>query len=375
MSRGLMASYLAAQRRSERDAAKRYKAMVAQQANLAKQSELARAEYDVQLQESYLETIVSLHRDAGTFWHWPQVAATPPPPRSAENEQTALRTLQEHLARPPQASHLREAAAQHALASHDPSFGDRILGKAATQRATLEAAVVAARAADEAEWRATYAAWEQRRALFESAVARAREQDTAAHGERHAQWEWLKNIAQGMLQRDIRYYSAVLEHLAPFDELEALGANVNLRVKEPWYVEAFVTVRDADIVPRNELKLLASGRLSTKEMQKAKYWAYYQDYVCSAALRVGREVFHLLPIEKAYVSVGTPMLDTATGHDAVQTVLSVELTREKLLGLNFDRIDASDAVDTFERRMSFKKTTGFAVVDVLQPTSSLMSVG
>jgi hypothetical protein len=74
------------------------------------------------------------------------------------------------------------------------------------------------------------------------------------------------------------------------------------------------------------------------------------------------------------VHVGTVRLNTATGHTGPETFLSAEFDRGRLLGLNFKRIDPSDAVQSFRNAMSFKKTTGFAPVDVLQPLAQLTSL-
>jgi len=109
-------------------------------------------------------------------------------------------------------------------------------------------------------------------------------------------------------------------------------------------------------------------------MPKTKYWALYQDHVCSAAIRVARELFHLLPIARTYVHVAAEMLNTATGHSGPETVLSVEFDRDRLLGLNFDRIDASDAVESFRHAMNFKKTAGFSPVETLQHLTQLTSL-
>ena len=128
------------------------------------------------------------------------------------------------------------------------------------------------------------------------------------------------------------------------------------------------------IVPTVDHKLLASGKLSTKEMPKAKYWGFYQEHVCSAAIRVARELFHLLPVGKVFVDVGTIRLNTATGHMDNDTFLSVEFDRGRLLGLNFDRLDPSDAVQSFTHRMEFKKSTGFVPIQPLQALAQLTSL-
>jgi hypothetical protein len=303
MSRGeFIAAVVAAHRRTERTAAKSYR--------------------QFKWQDSFLEMIVTLHRDAASPWDWQQVAASSPP----------------------SSDHEREGNARRSLDSYKPSLFERLIGRAESRRTELHAAVAKARVDDEAAWR-----------------------------EAVEQWTWYQQLAQGVLQGDLRAYQAVLDNFGRLEELESLGADVRVRVVEHSWAEAFTTVRN-DVVPTVEHKRLASGRLSSKDMPKTKYWALYQDHVSSAALRIARELFHVLPISRTYVHVATVMLNTATGHSGPETVLSVEFDRKRLLGLNFERIDASDAVESFRHAMNFKKTAGFSPVEALQPLAQLTSL-
>jgi hypothetical protein len=303
MSRGkFIAAVVASHRRTERAAAKSYR--------------------EFKWEDSYLEMIVTLHRDAASPWDWRQVAASTPPSAGQE----------------------REANARRAIDSYKPSLFERLLGGARSRRAELEAALARARIDDEAEWRETV-----------------------------EQWTWYQRLAQGILEGDLRAYKAVVDNLGPFEELESLGATVKARIVEHWWAEAFVAVKN-DAVPTVETKRLASGRFSSKDMPKTKYWALTQDHVCSAAIRVARELFHFLPLSRTYVHVTTVMLNTATGHSGPETVLSVEFDRDRLLGLNFERIDASDAVESFRHAMNFKKTAGFSPVETLQHLVQLTSL-
>ena len=272
--------------------------------------------------DNYLELIVSLHKDGWSPWEWNQVANAPPPPQT----------------------HDYERVAHGALVAYQPTLVDRTLGKDHIVRSQLEAAVHA-----------------------------ARQQDAGIHQQIHAQWEWYRRVGHGVIQGDLAAYRTVLEHLMPFEELEQLGTAVGLRSEAPWYVEADVMVGDEDVIPAEERKLLASGKVSVKDMPKAKYWALYQDHVCSAALRVGRELFALLPVNTVFVHVGQRGLDSATGHHAVVPLVSASFDRASFMTLSFDRLDPSDAVSRFTHRMKFKKTTGFSPIEPIAPGNSMTS--
>ncbi|MGN7986116.1 hypothetical protein ACTJKC_02190 [Pedobacter sp. 22226] len=89
----------------------------------------------------------------------------------------------------------------------------------------------------------------------------------------------------------------------------------------------------------------------------------YQDYVCSAAIRVAREVFALLPMERVQVNAIADLLDSATGRIRPMPVLSVKFMVDNLSRLDFGRIDCWDAMLNFVHRMVFSKNSGFSAVE------------
>ncbi len=44
-------------------------------------------------------------------------------------------------------------------------------------------------------------------------------------------------------------------------------------------------------------------------MTKAKFYELYQDYVCGVALRVARELFAILPLNTAFITTKTMLLN------------------------------------------------------------------
>ena len=98
-------------------------------------------------------------------------------------------------------------------------------------------------------------------------------------------------------------------------------------------------------------------------MAAGKYWALYQDHVCSCALRIARETLAVLPVSRVLVNVRATRLDSSTGHPGVVTLLGVNIVREILGRLNLATIDPSDSMKNFPHRMKFKKTAGFEPVE------------
>lgn len=317
---------MAANRRAERAATRHRRELLTQLAYAERMHEQQRATYDVALYDSYVDSLVSVHRECWNPWDWRMVHATPPPPAPAYS------------------SH-NEHAAVAAMHGYQPSIADKLLGKDKQNREALASAAAQARVHDQT--------------AYQHAMV--------AHGQAVQRWQWFHDVSAAVLSQDLRAYLAVVEHLSPFSELTDLGTAVAVRVLAPWCVEATVDVKDDAIVPDEEHSLSSSGRVLTKKISTGRYWEIYQDYVCGAALRVGRELLALLPITMVLVHAKVRMLDSSTGHHVQQPVLSVALYRDVMARLNFDTVDASDSLKNFVHNMDFKKTKGFASVEMLEP--------
>ena len=165
-----------------------------------------------------------------------------------------------------------------------------------------------------------------------------------------------------MLARDARAYPTVLQLSGAFDELTTFQVQVALTATEPDAIAFTCSIMDDQMVPREEVKLTASGKLSTKELPAGRYWALYQDHVCSAAIRVAREAFAVLPVSRVVVNIGPVRLNSSTGHREPVNFLAVHFARESFGRINLANIDPSDSMKNFHHRMKFKKTTGFEPV-------------
>ena len=136
-------------------------------------------------------------------------------------------------------------------------------------------------------------------------------------------------------------------------------------VHEGGVLEAKVAIHGSDVIPAEIKSLLKSGKLSTKAMPVGRFNELHQDYVCSCALRVGRELLAILPDDLVIVTALDNVLNSSTGHMEEQPILSVAFSRLTVDGLNLETIDPSDAMRNFVHNMSFKKGAGFSAVPAL----------
>ncbi|MCR5249160.1 MAG: DUF4236 domain-containing protein [Lachnospiraceae bacterium] len=178
----------------------------------------------------------------------------------------------------------------------------------------------------------------------------------------HEEWQELHDIAEKVLAGDIDTYLLLIDEMRPFDDILEYGSDFEVGTDDPSYLEVEFHVRSADVVPQRELILDEKG-LKEKDLSKTAYYEMLQDYVCSCMLRVARDSFALLPIRRVVIHAVDTVLNTATGKEEEQTLVSVSVGRDQLDGVDFDRLDPSDALSAFPIKMDFKKTKGFSPVE------------
>lgn len=211
---------------------------------------------------------------------------------------------------------------------------------------------------------------EKRKAEFERNVQASQDKDQAEHSEelvKHRQkvneWDIARKTAVAVLKRDLDGFKKALEITEAFDELSEFMTKVTIASVADDVIALDCFLKDEGLVPKEELKLTSTGKLSRKDMPAGRYWGLHQDYVCSCTLRVARETFAVLPLDRVIVNVRARRMDPSVGHVVDVTFLGVHFTRTALSRLNMEAIDPSDSLKNFGFRMKFKKTVGFEPVD------------
>jgi Skp family chaperone for outer membrane proteins len=283
----------------------------AQAKEQAKQTALAENRLRVEEYENYIERIKGVHKECDETVDWTKVRDAQPP--FSKNETGPA-----------------EKEALAALESFKPGVMGKLFGQDDKRRAELQKAVEEAKAADAEEFEA---------------------------------WQESVKFAGRILAGDVDAYLEVLEEANPFEDFADYGSDLEFGTDSGEYMEIEFRVKSREVVPENALSLTSTGKLSEKAASKTTYYDLTQDYVCSCAIRLAREIFAVLPVQAVLVHAVDGVLNTATGNDTEETILSVGFTREGFEGINFDRIDPSDFLSTFPMRMQFSKTAGFKPVE------------
>ena len=177
------------------------------------------------------------------------------------------------------------------------------------------------------------------------------------------QYKELQPFAQSVLAGDIDAYFKVIAEVGPFDDLLEYGSGFEVGTDDPKMLEIEFQVKSDAIIPTQYPDMKANGEIVMKDFSKTAYYELVQDYVSSTMLRVARDTFALLPVQTVIIHAVDKVLNPATGNDEEVTVCSAKIKRDALATLNFERIDPSDCLESFESNVKFRKTAGYAPVD------------
>lgn len=326
--KGTLRSMQASARRAERNSHRRQRELERQHKEYARMEALEQAAYEVEVYENHVEVLLSVHKDCGDVINWKSLLNSVEP-------------------REPSLDVTAEAAASDALATYAPNFLARLLRLEARQRRALSRKVEEGKAEDLRRFQTAHSDWRQA----------------------HANWADERELAHRIISGDKQAKLDAIEAFEPFTEIAHLGSGIELIVHESGLVEARLAIHGTHVIPSEIKSLLKSGKLSTKAMPIGRFNELHQDYVCSCALRVGRELLAILPDDLVMVTALDNVLNSSTGHLEELPILSVAFSRNTLDSLNLDAIDPSEAMKNFVHSMAFKKTQGFSAVVALDARS------
>lgn len=142
-------------------------------------------------------------------------------------------------------------------------------------------------------------------------------------------WKYCHSVAARVLSGDIDTYLTVIQDINPLGDLLEYGTSFEFGTDSPQKIEVEFQINQQNIAI-------------------SKTTSEYQDYVCSIAIRIARDMFALLPVQNVIVHA----------MDSVD-ILSVCFDKKTFSTLKFNFIDPSDTVNMFNIKMNFNETNGF----------------
>ena len=305
----------ATERKQQRESQRRQKELERQAKERAKLSTLEQARLEVEMHENRLDVLLSVHKEQGSVWDWAAFATALPPLPPQKNSFHELRARQQIAILPPNRKQYSDAMLKRACIQDEQAFQD---------------------------------AW-------------------GVYSSERAVWKAMRSLAHRVLAGEHKAYIEALAEFSPLAEITTLGSSLHFTVNDAKLIECDLKVNGTQAIPSEAKTLNASGKLSVKVMPKARFHEIYQDYVCGCMLRVAREVFALLPAGTFLITARADSVDPSTGQTIEQSVLSAVLTRAEFGRLDFDRLDPSDAVESFQHRGDFKATRKTEAFQPIEP--------
>jgi hypothetical protein len=174
------------------------------------------------------------------------------------------------------------------------------------------------------------------------------------------QWLKLKNLALRVISGDITAYCEAVQALQPFSELSKLATEIRFNAHDTKKVSCSIKITGLEIIPTEIKALTATGKLSVKAMPKSRLHDIYQDFASGCSLRIGREIFALLPVDYVIINIEVTQLDSTSEGLTNMPILSVLLDRHNLEKMNFCQLDLSESLQNFISRgdVRIPKKTG-----------------
>jgi hypothetical protein len=160
---------------------------------------------------------------------------------------------------------------------------------------------------------------------------------------------------------------AAVQRLDPFGALPKLGKRVQLSAPRPFMIVAELEVHIPDALPRDLPVVDTTGNVDVATTSEGRFRVIYSDHVCSAVLRVARELFALTPVDTVLVTARGELPGEATGGTGSGVLVSVRFPRKEFARLVFATLQPLRAVQGFEHRMKFDVFRGFHRVEPLDP--------
>lgn len=308
----------AAERRQQREEQNRQRELARQTKEQAKLSAIEQARLEVSTYENRIEILRSVHKEQGQIWDWTGIAASLPPPIPEKHCYHELRARQRACLVSPE------------------------------QQPSCDSVIAEARLQDEQDYQ---------QALLD-------------HAAEIAEWEKLKTLSRRILAGEPKAYTEALVELSPLRELSELGSTLYFTLHDAQLLECVLKVNGIQAIPAEVKSLTSTEKLSIKPMPRARFHELYQDHICSCILRVAREVLALLPANAVLITASADSTDPTTGHGVEQPVLSAVLPRSSMVGLDYEHLDPSDALENFLHRGDFRasrKVGGFSPIVPLKP--------
>jgi len=341
-----------------REAKRNQRELEKMQKQLEKLNELEKASLEVTTYNNYIDRLLSIHKDCYEEHNWIEIAKKEQPLKQSYGEFPYKKEVIP--------IHKDEEFYRELLSNYKPNFFEKLFGKDKKTikkwEETLNKVIIENKNNTTIE---IEKAEKEYLLAVENYKKRCEEIDNQYVNDVN-DYNTLIDLAKKVNNGDLSAYAYVIENLAPFNELSEFGSEIDCTVTSKTQAKAVINVNDITVIPKQSKTLLKSGKVSIKDMPIGKFNEIYQDYVCSAVLRMARDLFSILPFEEIIITAIGGYINSSTGNEEEGPILSVLFNRKIFETLNFESLDPSDSMQNFKCNMEFKKTKGMTCTEEVE---------
>jgi hypothetical protein len=321
-------SFGSALNKMSRDSRKRQRELEQRAKYVSKLQEIERNQLEVEQYENYIDRITSLHKECSEQIDWNQIIALTAPIE-------------------PVYQNSNESFAQQELEHYKPNFIVKMFKMDKKRIIKIQNKIELTKEQDKNEF----------------------QNKKVEYNRELSEYNTLIRIANKILTKDLSGFEEALNFFQPFQEFGEFGSSIKFHFINDKNVYIDFHVHDKKLIPTTIKTLLKTGKVSYKEMTISKGNEIYQDYICSAILRIALEMYAIFPLDNIIISAIGSVLNTSNGQLEDQPILSVFIPRNSFEKINLEYIDPSNSLENFIHNMSFTKTNGFKAVKKIDFTN------
>jgi|GEM_PF-5978034 len=288
--KGTIRSYNAAAKRNQREAIRRKKTELAQQA------------FDlVQRHEALIESLLTFHHRVTNPIDWDI-------DKPIKQKKTCA----------------KEIIAKKKYDNFRPNFLHKLLGNEVIAKENLRKRIDTAKISDQKDY----------------------EDNLRKYEEDLTSWQEFQEKKTSLINRNLKNIKSIIEEINPFHELAEHGLTVYLIKDQELIIKC--KMGSMDFMQFYNAKYMKSGKVKTVKMGKRNAREHAEDVCSSIALKLARESFNILPIKSLIVSIVTDHRDKSTGKLIESTIYKAKIKRKELENIEFEYIDPSSCLENFE---------------------------
>lgn len=198
---------------------------------------------------------------------------------------------------------------------------------------------------------------EKKHEIFKSKMMDAMKKDEDIHNS----WRSLIDLADLILKGHINSYFKAIMLISPFEDLLDLGIDFEFGTDDAKIMHVEYVIDSSKIIPYYSLSA-KMGALNKVNFDREEHNLLIRDYIASCAIRIARDLFGIIPIDKAIIHIVDHKFNIQTRQSEKITALSLNMDKTILENINIESNSPMEIIKSFEYNMNFDAYDGFSSV-------------